>query len=264
MKKSFANEDAPSGLHLGRWIPCGVGLLAFALLAACRSEASWPSNRWSDLSEVVDTDVGVASGVHFHFGISHVFAVGLGSYEGHRFGLRHGDFGAFDERRDEISVGPFQLHSIDVWPVDDRVLGHRSVEFAEPGFREGSYLPWDALQTDRAPMDISFEAHLLFGVRLRLRTGECADFLAGIFGLDPAGDDLNELDAEERTRLRRDLRSADAGRRENAVRKLRRYGVKLAPTDPNYFRYADPEVRPMEQENSAEAYRRALDEFEMR
>ncbi|MBL8897866.1 MAG: hypothetical protein JNM84_09565 [Planctomycetes bacterium] len=234
------------------------------LLGSCRSDASWGSNRWSDFGEVVDADVGFAAGAHFHFGLSHVFAAGLGSYEGSRFGLRHGDLGAFDERRAEISIGPFQLHELDVWPSSDAVLGHRSVEFAEPGFRDGSYLPWEALSSDRAPFDLGFEVSAIVGLRLRLRTGELGDFLAGIFFLDPGRDDLRELDEAELQTLRRDLRSADAARRERAVRKLRRIGIELPQDAPRYFRYADPEVRPYEQELAAEAYLRALDEFATR
>ncbi|MBK9384584.1 MAG: hypothetical protein IPN34_07170 [Planctomycetes bacterium] len=241
-----------------------LGSVGLLLLGACRSEPSWGSNRWSDFSEVVDADLGFAAGAHFHFGFSHFFAAGLGSYDGTRFGLRHGDLGGFDEHRSEISIGPLQLHELEVWPHSDTVLGHRRVEFAEPGFREGSYLPWEALSSDRAPLDLGFEVSAVVGLRLRLRTGEIGDFLAGLFFLDPGQDDLHSLDDEERLRLQRDLRSGDAGRRERAVRKLRRFGVELHSEEPRYFRYADPEVRPYEQERSAEAYRRALDEFAAR
>lgn len=238
-----------------------AALLSALIPAGCGSLDPYASNRASDLAEVADLDVGLTAGAHFHFGISHVFAAGLGSYEGRRYGLRHGEAGAFDERRSEISIGPLQLHELDVWPVDDRVLGHRSVEFSEPGFREGSYLPWEALVSDRAPLDLSFEATFLVGVRVRLRTGELGDFLLGIFDVDPGRDDLRTLDADERVRLARDLRSSDAARRERAVRQLRRHGVELRADEPRYFRYADPEVRPYEQELAAEAYRRALAEF---
>jgi hypothetical protein len=257
-------SGAPQRLRRRSQVLCALGLSSALLFGGCRSSAGWGSNRWSDLSEVVDSDVGFAAGAHFHFGFSHVFAAALGSYDGTRFGLRHGDLGAFDEHRSEISIGPFQLHELEVWPHSDAVLGHRRVEFAEPGFRDGSYLPWEALSSDRAPLDLSFEASAIVGLRLRLRTGEIGDFLAGLFFLDPGQDDVQALDDEELERLRRDLRSADSARRERAVRKLRRMGVELLAEEPRYFRYADPEVRPYEQERSAEAYRRALDEFATR
>lgn len=241
--------------------PCRVlsALLLGLMLGSCRSEPSWISNRWSDWSEVLDLDAGFAAGLHAHLGVSHLFAVGAGSYEGPRVGVRGGETGLFDERRSEFSVGPFQLHEMEAWP-DSRwsILELRAAEFSEPGFREGSYLPWEALVTDRDPLDLSLEANALLGVRVRLKTGQLLDAVAGLFTLDPAGDDLHALDEVERERLDRQLRSRDAGDRERAIRKLRRLGFRPAPGDPDYFVYADPEVRPVEQERAADAYARAL------
>ena len=204
-----------------------VAMVAFAvpLLSGCRSSSSYLGNRWSDLVDTFDMDVGAGIGAQLHFGLSHTIQAGFGSYETERIGWRRGEAGVFRETRAEVGVGPVYLLEIDRRSGDEAILEHHWPRFGEPGYVELPFQWFSATEADREVLDFGAGIHLFVaGLRFHIRTLEIADLVAGLFTIDLKGDDLEPPTPENRLQWIAGLRSHDGNERARVVRKLRRLG----------------------------------------
>ncbi|MCB9882464.1 MAG: hypothetical protein H6834_11800 [Planctomycetes bacterium] len=226
-----------------------LGLLAF-LFPGCRSSASYLGNRWSDLVESFDADVGAGIGAQLYVGASHVAQIGFGAYETDRIGWRRGEAGAFRERRAEFGVGPFYLLEVDRRSDNHAILEEHWANYGAPGHVEFPFEWWSGAQIDRDVLDLSIEFHLILaGARFHFRTVEFVDFLAGLLTIDLRRDDLVEPTPEVRRQWLATLREGDGWERERVIRKLRRLGGAYAG-GMGYAVYSDPQLRTPGQERA--------------
>ncbi|HET6205049.1 MAG TPA: hypothetical protein VFI25_19830 [Planctomycetota bacterium] len=229
-----------------RGSPAALALLALA--PGCGT--TWLADRARDFGQILDLDLSAGPGLRAYAGASHVAEVGWGSTSALHAGLRDGFAGSWREERSELGIGPLFLHEVDIREGSHGIVGHRTARFGEPGFDSHPF-EWETT-TDRRPLDLGLGAHLYFGASLELRLFELADFLAGLFGLDLAGDDVAGRTVED---LLPGLDSKDARVRRNADRALR----ILTGLPSSYRTYSDPSVLTAEQREAIAAWKARLD-----
>ncbi len=142
----------------------------------------WFSARGLDLAEIASVRVGVGPGLLANARITRFVAVGAGRLGPAitnlfgfwvpcwQFGSCRREIGLWTERR--VELGLSTLYSIDVDAVP--LAGNRRTFGMEA----------------RGTFDVGAELYLaLVGLAAEVRPDEALDFVAGIFGFDPAGDD---------------------------------------------------------------------------
>jgi len=228
-----------------------VFLLAAALLlplgSGCRTRG-YLGDRLRDLAQVIEIDGSLGTGVRAQVGVSGVAQLGVGWSRATAAGLRDGDLGSWREDRSELGLGPFYLHEVEIEGSSDALVGHRTARFGEEGFTSLPVEYWGGVWADRLPGDVCIGGHVFFvGGSARFRLLELLDFLAGLVGADPRGDDLAGRSIPD---LLAALRSADARERRNADRALRILTGRGSP----YRTYSDPDVWTEEQEEAVAAW----------
>ncbi len=231
---------------------CILLALIPTILAGCRSSPGYLGNRWSDLVDTFDADVGAGLGAQLYFGLSHTVQAGFGAYETERIGWRRGEAGVFQERRAEFGVGPVYVLEVDRRSHGHGILEQHWANFGDPGYVELPFQWFTEADADREVLDLGAEVHLfVVGLRLHFRTLEFLDFVAGFVTIDIKGDDLEAPTPENRLRWIEGLRSDDGHERARVVRKLRRLGG-IYRGAASYALYSTPNVWTERQERSVE------------
>ncbi len=233
---------------MSRRRPGSLAPLALALCApSCGS--TWLGDRARDFGQILDADLSAGPGVRVYAGASHLAEVGLGSSDNRHAGLRDGFFGTWTEARSELGAGPLFLHEVDIGDASRPIVGHRTARFGEPGFDPHPF-EWETT-TDRRWLDVGIGGHLLLGASVEIRLFELLDFAGGLFGLDPAGDDVSGRTPDD---LLEDLASPDARVRRNADRALRIVTGLASP----YRTCSDASTLTAEQREAIEGWRDRL------
>ena len=224
----------------------GVLMVLVTNLTGC---ALYVKNRAGDLTDVLELSIGAGVFVGDTPG-PQLYASAQCTRGGHlavgkavtgRVGLYGGRWHTWTESNSALPVAPFvysseerdsgKLQAEDFWkydlfgrwdwflflPSNYRDIWSPGVEQAETSAKANSPVHW---------ADLSVEATLLVpSVRFGISPGEFVDFVAGIFGVDPAGDD--EVSAESVAgHLEKVLKNAEAGgwyARRHALLEAQRY-----------------------------------------
>jgi hypothetical protein len=222
-------------------------------LASC-SGRGYLADRARDFAQCLEFDGSLGTGFRAQVGLSGLAQLGVGWSETATAGLRDGALGSWREDRTELGFGPLYLHEVDLEGASDAIVGHRTAAFGEPGFSSLPIEYWGGVWADRLPGDLAGGAHVFFvGASVRLRLVEVYDFLVGLVGVDPRGDDLRGRTKEE---LVSALRSSDPRTRRNADRLLRMLTGRGSP----YRTYSDPDVVTAEQTEAVAAWEEVVGE----
>ncbi len=213
---SSADSRPPRGAPRGAR-PILVAVCALGALAALG--CAYARDRGRDALDVFRLEVGYGIGLEVDARATDLAAVGLGGSYTKRVGLRDGSFGVGQELALGLPVAPFLWGAASENGTDLPLppahlaarVSLRDLTWPRPVGRsqaEGSLLfPFPLGATSparpllrRADLEVAATA-VVVSVRAGFSPGELLDLIAGLFGLDPAGDDdgaaLEPATAEE-------------------------------------------------------------------
>ena len=201
-------------------------------------------DRLSDLGQVFDATLTAGPGVEISARATSLAQFGGGAFDGRSLGWKQGRWIDVHEQRGEFGLSLVHFYQY-------RRNGHGQVldvhhpRWADPGY---TAYPWSfRTLTDRRASDVGLTFHLLYlGVDLAFHPAELLDFVGGLFGRDPAGDDAFSSTAEERMA---GAHALDARTRAAAFDRFLRRGESTL----GYAIYTMPDVRPPVQREAIEA-----------
>jgi hypothetical protein len=156
---------------LGRLLP----VLAAALLAGC----AYARDRAADLADIVAIEAGAGIGLHADVKATDWAHLGLGYAHVRKVGLRGRDIESLRDR--EVGLPLSGTLAVGAWRDGNLArLGHLHADIPDLLAYED---PWR-----RADVEVGVTAGVL-SLRAGFSPGQLVDFLAGLVGLDPAGDD---------------------------------------------------------------------------
>lgn len=171
-------------------------VLSLAMLTACSSTESgnyWV-NRGGDLVDIVRGNVQAGKGAAIKIEVTRLLHLGASWFDGKAWGLANRQVTSWQYKYTDWGLVLGYYNEINTAPLD-RLAGSYGWTFPEGG---GSYFQPAVPDNPLDLLTVRGKVCLFIGIDLELRFGEIIDFVAGVFGFDPANDDGDYRDQVNR------------------------------------------------------------------
>ena len=165
--------------------PFAAILLALVLLPACAAPEgnNYFVNRAADFGDMARFNVQVGKGAAIKLEITRVLHFGLGWFDGRAWGWANREWAGWDYKYTDWGLLVGLYDEINTSPMEylQGSYGYR--------FERGGGTRFQETNNHLELLNSRIKLCIFLGLDFELRSGEVIDFLAGIFGFDPSGDD---------------------------------------------------------------------------